>query len=139
MSCFLADSFLRYVLSMCCIVPTSSRFSSHFACLFVCLFVLRPFYKPVFGVIQCNVCMCIYNMSPSSMLKLDLRLESTEASGDIADSNGSPPIGDRGSSNRKPSSPLFPWRSSPPRSPSPDIPSEKLGIPSEKSSDGAKS
>lgn len=79
-------------------------------------------------------------MSPSSMLKLDLRLELTEASGDIAESNGSPPIGDKGSSIiRKLSSPLFPWRSSPPRSPSPDMPSEKLGIPSEKSSDGAKS
>lgn len=74
------------------------------------------------------------------MLKLDLRLESTEASGDIAESSGSPPMGDRGSPIiRKPSSPLLPWTSSPARSPSPVMPSEKAGIPSEKSSVGAKS
>lgn len=89
-------------------------------------------------------CVCwyarAYNISPSSMLKLDLRLESTEASGDIAESSGSPPMGDKGSSIiRKPSSPLLPWTSSPPRSPSPDMPSEKLGIPSHKSSDWVKS
>lgn len=90
-----------------------------------------------------SACACepsSYSMSPSSMLKLDLRLESTEASGDIADSSGSPPMGDRASSIiRKPSSPLLAWTSSPPRSPSPDMPSEKAGIPSEKSSVGAKS
>lgn len=92
-------------------------------------------------------CLCVYmhvfvfySTSPSSMLKLDLRLESTEASGDIADSSGSPHIGDRGSSIiRKPRSPLLPWTSSPPRSPSPDMPSEKPGIPSHKSSEWAKS
>lgn len=73
------------------------------------------------------------------MLKLDLRLESTEASGDMAESSGSPPMRDRGSSIGKPSSPLLPWRSSPPKSPSPDMPSEKAGIASQKSSVGAKS
>ena len=79
-------------------------------------------------------------MSPSSMLKLDLRLESTDSSGDIAESSGSPPIGDKGSSIiRKPSSPLLPWTSNPPRSPSPDMLSEKPGITSHKSSDWVKS
>ncbi len=87
-----------------------------------------------------SVYACVYIMSPSSMLKLDLRLESTEASGDMAESSGSPPIGDKGSSIiRKPSSPLLPWASIPPRSPSPDMPSEKPGIPSHKSSGWAKS
>lgn len=85
-------------------------------------------------------CMLVYIMSPSSMLKLDLRLESTDASGDIAESSGSPPIGDKGSSIiRKPRSPLLAWTSSPPRSPSPDMPSENPDIPSHKSSDWAKS
>lgn len=84
--------------------------------------------------------MLVYIMSPSSMLKLDLRLESTDASGDIAESSGSPPIGDKGSSIiRKPRSPLLAWTSSPPRSPSPDMPSENPDIPSHKSSDWAKS
>lgn len=81
-----------------------------------------------------------YMMSPSSMLKLDLRLESTDASGDIADRSGSLPIGDKGSSIIKnSSSPLLPWTSSPPRSPRPDMPSENPGIPSHKSNDWAKS
>lgn len=81
-----------------------------------------------------------YTMSPSSRLKLDLRLESTDASGDMADSSGSPPIGDKGSSIiKKPRSPLLPWTSSPPRSPSPDMPSENPCIPSHRSSDWAKS
>lgn len=100
---------------------------------------VKPLHVLVFVGVNVCVCVCVYSMSPSSMLKLDLRLESTDASGDIAESNGSPPIGDRGSSIRKPSSPLLPWTSSPPRSASTDMLSEKAGIPSEKSSDGAKS
>lgn len=85
-------------------------------------------------------CMCVYIMSSSSMPKLDLRLESIEASGDIAESSGSPTIGDRGSSIiNRPMSPLLIWTSSPLRSPSPGIPSENPGIPSHKSSDWTKS
>ena len=115
--CLQADSYLRYVL-----------------------IDLSAILNAVCALTRLRLGACFYSMSPSSMLKLDLRLESMEASGDIAESSGSPPIGDRGSSIiRKPSSPLLPWTSSPPRSPSPDMPSEKEGIPSEKSSVGAKS
>ena len=91
-------------------------------------------------VLHCVCVYSIYSISVSSMLKLDLRLESTEASGDMAESRGSPPRGDRGSSIiRKPRSPLLPWVPRPPSSPSPDRPSGKPGTPSHKSSDWAKS
>lgn len=86
--------------------PTSvpPHFYARFA-FSVAFFLLQPHaFEGVY------VCTRVYSMSPSSMLKLDLRLESTEASGDIADSSGSPPpMGDKASSIiRKLSSPLLP-------------------------------